>query len=125
MTVLSVSVFGPESVSYERSRLETAAKLHHFSARVFFEIISKSQPSMIYCISVFFRIHIPQMDSFPMLFSHPTRPPVMDHKSSNWFVFYYFQVHRLSKWFVFQYFQVHGLSKLLVFQYFQVHMLLK
>ena len=75
MTVLTVLVFGPESVSYERSRRETAAKFHNFPARVFFEIISKSQPSTIYCILVFFRIHIPKMDSFPMLFSHPTRPP--------------------------------------------------
>ena len=23
----------------------------------------------------FFRIHIPKVDSFPMLFSHPSRPP--------------------------------------------------
>ena len=23
----------------------------------------------------FFRIHIPKIDSFPMLLSHPTRPP--------------------------------------------------
>ena len=73
---LTVLVFGPESVSYERSRRETAAKFHHFSARVFFVKISKSQDSMIYTIFSFFRIHIPKMDSFPMLFSHPTRPPV-------------------------------------------------
>ena len=73
---LTVLVVGPESVSYyERSHRETAVRFNHFSVRVFFEIISKSQPSMIYCIFVFFRIHIPKMDSFPMLFSHPTRPP--------------------------------------------------
>ena len=71
----TVLVFGPESVSYERSRRETAAKFHHFSARVFFVKISKSQYSIIYTIFSFFRIHIPKMDSFPMLFSHPTRPP--------------------------------------------------
>ena len=39
MAVLTVLVFGPESVSYERSRRETATKFHHFSARAFFEII--------------------------------------------------------------------------------------
>ena len=73
---LTVLVFGPESISYERSRRETAAKFHHFSARVFFEKIPQSQYSMIYTILRFFRIHTPKMDSFPMLFSHPTRPPV-------------------------------------------------
>ena len=31
---------------------------------------------MIYTIFIFFRIHIPKMDSFPVLFSHPTQPPV-------------------------------------------------
>ena len=56
MTVLTVLVFGPESVSYERSRRETAAKFHHCLARAFFEIISKSQPSTIYDIFRFFRI---------------------------------------------------------------------
>ena len=54
MTVLSVSVFGPESVSYERSRRENRAKFHEISARVFFVRISKSQDSRIYCILVFF-----------------------------------------------------------------------
>ena len=73
---LTVLVFGPESISYERSRRETAAKFHHFPAHVFFEKIPQSQYSMIYTILTFFRIHIPKMDSFPMLFSHLTRPPV-------------------------------------------------
>ena len=36
---LTVLVFGAESVSYERSWRETAAKLNHCSALVFFEII--------------------------------------------------------------------------------------
>ena len=72
---LTVFVFGPESVSYERSRRETGARIHHFWARVFFVKIPQSQYSMIYTILRFFRIHIPKMDSFPMLFSHPTRPP--------------------------------------------------
>ena len=71
----TVLVFGPEAVSYERSRRETAATFYHFSARVFFVKISKSQDSRIYTISRFFRIHIPKMYSFPMLFSHPTWPP--------------------------------------------------
>ena len=109
MTVLTVLVFGPESVSYERSCCETAAKFDHFSTRIFFEIISKSKPSMIYCILVFFRIHIPNMDSFANVsVTRPgrpaARPPVMDHRLSNWFVFQYSQVHRLSNWLVFQYF---------------------
>ena len=60
MTDLTVLVFGPESVSYERSRRETAAKFHHFPVRVFFEIISKSKPSMIYAILRFFRILFPK-----------------------------------------------------------------
>ena len=34
-TVSSVFVFGPESISYERSRRETAAKIHMFSVRIF------------------------------------------------------------------------------------------
>ena len=73
---LTVLVFRPELISYERSRRETAAKFHHFSARIFFVKISESQDSMIYCISVFSQGHIPKMDAFPMLFSRPTRLPV-------------------------------------------------
>ena len=34
---LTVLVFGPESVSYERSRRETAAKFNHFVVRIFVE----------------------------------------------------------------------------------------
>ena len=53
----------------------------------------------------FFQEHIPKMDSFPMLFSHPTRPPgrpsarppVMDHRLSKWLVFQYFQVQNWIK----------------------------
>ena len=41
---LTVLVSGPESVSYERSRRETATKSNHFSARVFFEIIVRYFP---------------------------------------------------------------------------------
>ena len=87
MTVSTVLVFGPESVSYERSRRETATKFNHFSARAFFEIISKSQPSMIYCILVFFQEHVPNMDSFANVsVTRPgrpsARPPVMDHRLS-------------------------------------------
>ena len=118
-----VLVFGPESVSYERSRRETAAKFHHFSARVFFVKISKSQDSMIYTIFSFFRIHIPKMDSFANVsVTRPgrpaARPSVMDHRLSNWFVFQYFSVHRLSNWFLSQYFSVPKLSRWIVFQYF-------
>ena len=82
MTVSTVLVFGPESVSYERSQRETAAKFNHVPERVFFVKISKSQDSMIYTIFSFFRIHITQIDSFPMLFSHPTRPPVRPGRPS-------------------------------------------
>ena len=63
------------SVSDERSRRETAAKFDRFAARIFIEILSESQPSMIYCILVFFQEHVPKMDSFPALFTHRTRPP--------------------------------------------------
>ena len=52
----AVSVFGPESVSYERSRRENRTKFHDFSARVFFVQIPKCQDSMIYAIYKFFRI---------------------------------------------------------------------
>ena len=76
MTVLSVSVFGPELVSYERSRRIFRTNLRHFSARVFFVKTPRSQYSMIYTIFKFFKIHIPKIDSFPMLCSHPTRLPV-------------------------------------------------
>ena len=55
MTVLTVLVFGPESVSYERSRRETAAKFHHLLARVFFEI-------MIPCFPVFPGSQVIKMD---------------------------------------------------------------
>ena len=123
---LTCLVFGPESVSYERSRRETAAKFHHCSARVFFVKTSKSQDSMIYTILSFFRIHIPENGFFPHAFQSPdpaARPPVMDHRLSNWFVFQYFSVHRFSNWFVFQYFSVHMLSNWLVSQYFSVHRL--
>ena len=58
MTVLTVLVFGPELVSYERSRRETAAKFHHFSARVFFEIIS--------CFPVFPSSQVIKMTHFPV-----------------------------------------------------------
>ena len=61
---LTVLVFGPEWVSYERSRRMQHAKMREISARVFFVKISKSQDSMIYTIFSFFRIHIPKMDSF-------------------------------------------------------------
>ena len=39
MTLETVLVFGPESISYERSLRPKHAKMQHFSARVFFEII--------------------------------------------------------------------------------------
>ena len=51
--VSTVLVFGPESVSYERSRRETAAKFHHFSARAFLKSIQKSDTHYICYISVF------------------------------------------------------------------------
>ena len=75
MTFLTVLVFGPESVSYERSRRENCAKFHEMLARVFFEKKSENQDSMRYCILVFFWILFLKIASFPMLFSHPTRPP--------------------------------------------------
>ena len=94
---LTVLVFGPEWVSYERSRRMRHAKMREISARVFFVKISKSQDSMIYTIFSFFRIHIPKMDSFANVsVTRPgrpsARPPVMDHRLSNWFVFQYFSV---------------------------------
>ena len=94
---LTVLVFGPEWVSYERSRRMRHAKMREISARVFFVKISKSQDSMIYTIFSFFRIHIPKMDSFanvsvPRPGRPSARPPVMDHRLSNWFVFQYFSV---------------------------------
>ena len=52
----AVSVFGPESVSYERSSRETATKFHHFWARAFFVQTPKCKDSMIYAMLRFFRI---------------------------------------------------------------------
>ena len=129
MTVLSVSVFGPELVPYERSRRIFRTNLRHFSARAFFVKMTQSQYSMIYTIFNFFRIHIPKMDSFPVLFSHPTRPPVRPARPSDpaarptqrpvrpgrpsWITGYQTgscssisQFKTESKWFVFQYFSV-------------------
>ena len=82
MTVLSVSVFGPELVSYERSRRIFRTNLRHFSARVFFVKIPQSQYSMIYTISMFFQEQVPKMVSFPMLFGHPTRLPLWPGRPS-------------------------------------------
>ena len=104
---LTVLVFGPEWVSYERSRRVRHGKMREFLARAFFVKISKSQDSMM-----LFQDTYSQNGVFPYAFhtpdpaARPARPPVMDHRLSNWFVFQYFSVHRLSKWFVFQYFQV-------------------
>ena len=110
--VSAVLVFGPELVSYERSRHIFRTNLRHFSARVFFVKIPPSQYSMIYTILKFFKIHIPKMDSFPMLFSHPTRPPVRPGRPS-WITGYQTgscssisQFKTESNWFVFQYFSV-------------------
>ena len=83
---LTVLVFGPEWVSYERSRRVRHAKMREISARVFFVKISKSQDSMIYTIFSFFRIHIPKMDSFANV--SVTRPGRPDHFSID----IYFQV---------------------------------
>ena len=70
---LTVLVFGPESVSYERSRRETAAKFHHFSARVFFEIIIScfpvfpgSQVIIMVRLPVFPGSQVIKMDRFPV-----------------------------------------------------------
>ena len=131
MTVLSVSVFGPESVSYERSRRENCAKFHEISARVFFVRISKSQDSRIYCILVFFQDRFPKWILPQMLCKyihiriHMAIKIVLFqyfqvHRSLEWVVLQYLQVHRSLEWFVFQYFQVHRQSKWIVFQYFQI-----
>ena len=66
---------------------------------------------MIYYILVFFKEHVPKLDSFANVsVTQPgrlsARPPVVDHRLSTWFVFQYFQVRGISKWFVFQYVQV-------------------
>ena len=91
---------------------------------------------MIYCILGFFQEHIPKMDSFPMLFSHPTRPPVRPSarhgsqviKMSGFPVFpgsklnqndWFSSISRFkteSKWFVFQYFQFPKLVQHYLFQ---------
>ena len=51
---LTVLVFGPEWVSYERSRRVRHANRREISARVFFVKIPQSQNSMIYTILRFF-----------------------------------------------------------------------
>ena len=85
IVTLTVLVFGPESVSYERSRRETAAKFNLISARVFFVKIPQSQYSMIYTIL----------------------------RLLEWLVFQYFQDPKLIKWLVFQYFQVQNWIKMI------------
>ena len=71
MTVLTVLVFGPESVSYERSRRETAAKLHHFcGARCFCQNTPKSEFKDIYNIQ-FFQDTYSQNGFFPYAFQSP------------------------------------------------------
>ena len=50
MTVLTVLVFGPESVSYERSRHENRTILREISARVFFGKIQKNAEKAIFPI---------------------------------------------------------------------------
>ena len=79
MTVLTVLVFGPELVSYERSRRETGARINDFSARAFFEKhIPKSAFKDILYISVFQDTY-PQNGFFPYAFQSPdpaTRRPV-------------------------------------------------
>ena len=73
---LTVLVFGPEWVSYERSRRVRHAKMREISARAFFVKISKSQDSMIYTMFRFFRILILKMDSFANVsVTRPGRPP--------------------------------------------------
>ena len=52
MSLESVLVCGPESVSYERSRRMRHANRREISARVFFVKIPQSQNSMIYNIKV-------------------------------------------------------------------------
>ena len=92
MTVLTVLVFGPESASYERSRRETAAKFHHFSARIFFAKLPKSQDSMIYYILVFFPGTYSKNGFFPYAFQSPdpaarpaVRPSWITGYQNEWF----------------------------------------
>ena len=102
----------------------------NFGARLFCKNIKKSGFNDIYNIQ-FFQDTYSQNGFFPYAFqspdpaARPTRPPVMDHRLSNWFVFQYFQVRRLSNWFVFQYFSVQRLLKWVQFQYFSVQNWLK
>ena len=53
-TLETVLVFGLESVSHERSQRVKHAKMQHFSARVFFEIIPLCQNPRIYTMLRFF-----------------------------------------------------------------------
>ena len=62
-TLQSVLVFGPESVSYERSRGIRRWVFREISARVFLGKIPKSQDSIIYTIFRFFEL------------TRPARPP--------------------------------------------------
>ena len=68
---LTVLVFGPESVSYERSRRENRANLHEISARVFLEKnTKKSGFNDIYNIKVFQDTYS-QNGFFPYAFQSP------------------------------------------------------
>ena len=57
MALETVLVFGPESVSYERSRGIRRWVFREISARVFFVKIPKCQDSMIYTILRFSSVH--------------------------------------------------------------------
>ena len=61
----SVLVFGPESVSYERSRRVRRAKMLEISARIFLGKIQKCQGSMIFTISLGSLLPRPHSEATP------------------------------------------------------------
>ena len=107
-------VFGPEWVSYERSRRMRHAKMREISARVFFVKIPKSQDSMIYTISNFFSGYIFPKWILSLCFSvtRPGRPsdPAARHGS---------QVTKMSGSFLFPGSQVIKTTCSLIFPVFQ------
>ena len=121
----TVSVFGPESVSCERSRRENRTILREISARVFFvkiPKIKKNHISNISRISRNSRKHVPKIiqGSTTQPLEPPARRPYFqDTRQSEKPDLQYFQATRKLENFNFQYFQATRKLEKSNFQYFQ------
>ena len=121
----TVLVFGPESVSYERSRPMNRTILREISARVFFvkiQKIKKNHISNISRISGNSRKHVPKIiqGSTTQPLEPPARRPYFqDTRQSEKPDLQYFQATRKLEKSNFQYFQATRKLEKPDFQYFQ------